>query len=325
VEKYLRRCIDSVLTQTFIAFECILVDDGSPDNCPAICDEYALNDTRCKTVHQKNTGLSGARNTGIRAASGEYVLFLDGDDFFTGKDALNNLYCSMQNSKMKIYYSSNLTVFIDGTNDYSSFDGFKNIDYCNSLKFFTENKNPLLPPFLFVIDRAFLLHSNLFFKENILHEDLHWIPRVVCSIDKIAINHSLFYTYRRSRKGSITTSLNPKRESDKLLIINDLLFLAENESDPYKSKLYKNCCYHLWNSVFGAVSPYKNDYVEEYNKITGELQKLSFLLLGVNIKSYVLFLLILLFGISNTNNLRFYYKKIKRIFVLFPQKPTVKS
>ena len=80
IEKYLKRCIDSVLAQTFADFELILVDDGSPDNCPAICDEYAKSDERIIVIHKKNGGLVSARQEGIKKASGEYVFHLDGDD-----------------------------------------------------------------------------------------------------------------------------------------------------------------------------------------------------------------------------------------------------
>lgn len=81
VEPYLRRCVDSVLAQTYTDLEIILVDDGSPDGCGAICDEYAAKDTRIKVIHQKNRGLSGARNAGLELATGEYVAFLDSDDY----------------------------------------------------------------------------------------------------------------------------------------------------------------------------------------------------------------------------------------------------
>lgn len=80
IEKYLTRCIESVLTQTFSDFELILVDDGSPDNCPAICDEYALKDSRIKVVHKENGGLVSARQAGIKIAEGDYIFNLDGDD-----------------------------------------------------------------------------------------------------------------------------------------------------------------------------------------------------------------------------------------------------
>ena len=85
VEPYLRRCIDSIRTQTYQNLQIILVDDGSPDNCGSICDEYTELDSRIIAVHQKNEGLSGARNNGMLFAKGEYVSFVDSDDWLHPK------------------------------------------------------------------------------------------------------------------------------------------------------------------------------------------------------------------------------------------------
>lgn len=81
VEKYLDRCIESILTQTFSDFELILVDDGSPDNCPRICDEWAEKDSRIKVIHQENRGLAGAVKRGVESACAEYISFVDSDDW----------------------------------------------------------------------------------------------------------------------------------------------------------------------------------------------------------------------------------------------------
>lgn len=83
-EKYIRSCIESILAQTFTDFELILVDDGSPDNCPAICDEYAEKDSRIKVIHQENGGVSSARNVGLNTATGQYIMFCDSDDYVFG-------------------------------------------------------------------------------------------------------------------------------------------------------------------------------------------------------------------------------------------------
>ncbi len=91
IEKYIRRCIDSVLEQSFTDFELILVDDGSPDNCGAICDEYAKKDARIKVIHKENGGLVSARQAGIKMATADYVFNLDGDDSIL-PDALESAY-----------------------------------------------------------------------------------------------------------------------------------------------------------------------------------------------------------------------------------------
>lgn len=81
VEAYLKRCVDSVLAQTYPRLQVILVDDGSADNCPNICDKYAAMDGRIEVIHQANAGVSNARNKGLKMAKGEYILFIDSDDY----------------------------------------------------------------------------------------------------------------------------------------------------------------------------------------------------------------------------------------------------
>ncbi len=101
VENYLSKCIDSILAQTYTNLEIILVDDGSPDNCGKICDEYAKKDSRIKVIHQENGGLSAARNAGLDTATGDYIGFVDSDDYIE-PDMYNCLHNSIINSKVKI-------------------------------------------------------------------------------------------------------------------------------------------------------------------------------------------------------------------------------
>ena len=90
VEPYLRRCLDSIVKQTYTNLEIILVDDGSPDGCPQICDEYAARDKRIIVIHKKNGGLSDARNAGLDICKGEYISFVDSDDW-TNENYIANL------------------------------------------------------------------------------------------------------------------------------------------------------------------------------------------------------------------------------------------
>ena len=81
VEPFLKKCVDSIVLQTYANLEIILIDDGSPDKCPEICDAYARKDNRIKVVHQENGGLARVRNVGIENATGDYITFIDSDDF----------------------------------------------------------------------------------------------------------------------------------------------------------------------------------------------------------------------------------------------------
>ena len=130
IEKYLRRCIESVLEQTYADFELILVDDGSPDNCPAICDEYAAKDKRIKVIHKENGGLVSARQAGMSVAVGDFVFHLDGDDAIL-PDALESAYKIIsENNPDMISFSHR--IFVDGepgeTRDEPVCEGFYDKD-----------------------------------------------------------------------------------------------------------------------------------------------------------------------------------------------------
>ena len=102
VEKYLHQCVDSILNQSFTDFEVILVDDGSPDNCPQICDYYAQKDPRVKVIHKPNGGVSSARNIGIDAARSEFILFCDSDDYYL-EGALEKIANMTQSANADVY------------------------------------------------------------------------------------------------------------------------------------------------------------------------------------------------------------------------------
>lgn len=114
VERYLDRCLNSLLNQTLHDIEIILVDDGSPDNCPNLCDEYAQKDSRIKTIHKKNGGLSDARNAGLNMAIGEYVAFVDSDDY-TSIEAYETLYNKAIETDADIVYAGFKMQNSDGT------------------------------------------------------------------------------------------------------------------------------------------------------------------------------------------------------------------
>ena len=105
VEAYLEKCIESILGQTFCDFELLLIDDGSPDRCPAICDAYAEKDPRVRVIHKKNGGLVSARNIGIQEAKGEYICYVDGDDWIS-QDLLETVY-----QKAVLPYAPDMAVF----------------------------------------------------------------------------------------------------------------------------------------------------------------------------------------------------------------------
>ena len=113
VEKYINKCVDSILAQTFTDFELWLVDDGSPDNCGTICDEYAQKDARIKVIHKKNGGLSDARNAALNLMNGKYVFFVDSDDWIS-EDALEIMYSALVRTSAKVATGNIISVSEDG-------------------------------------------------------------------------------------------------------------------------------------------------------------------------------------------------------------------
>ena len=112
VEAYLPQCVGSILAQTFSDFEVLLVDDGSPDDCPAMCDRYAEGDGRVSVIHQKNSGTSAARNAGLAHAKGTYICFIDSDDVLS-PDYCGALYSAAMSTGCKIA-ACKLIRFADG-------------------------------------------------------------------------------------------------------------------------------------------------------------------------------------------------------------------
>ena len=113
VEQYIHQCVDSILSQTYKNLEIILVDDGSPDNCPAICDEYARNDDRVKIIHQENGGISAARNSALDLCTGEYIAFVDSDDWIES-NAYEEMMSEMQKKDLDVVFCGVNVITADG-------------------------------------------------------------------------------------------------------------------------------------------------------------------------------------------------------------------
>ena len=176
VEEYLRECIDSALKQTYKDIELVLVDDGSPDSCPQICDEYVALDSRVKVIHQENGGLSAARNSGLAMARGEYVYFLDSDDYIA-ENAIKELYDEAKDSNLDVVLFDGVVVDEKGKRDeanhYYLRKGVYNNVYEGKILFVEMTSNSdyrSAVQFLF-IKKACLIKINLSFYKGIVHED----------------------------------------------------------------------------------------------------------------------------------------------------------
>lgn len=207
VEQYLDECVRSVLAQTFSDFELILVDDGSKDRSGTLCDQLAATDTRIRVIHQENQGLSGARNTGIRAATGDYLMFLDSDDWWADHDCLQKIA-----DRLAVTCADVLSF-----NYQKSFDGKLSTPYFQSTPDATEHTlSYMITHNLWVtgacnkaVSRQLLQANELFFRRGITSEDIDWTLRLALCGTVFDYTDVCVFVYRQ-RSGSITHSVTLK-------------------------------------------------------------------------------------------------------------------
>ncbi|MDD2336049.1 MAG: glycosyltransferase family 2 protein [Geobacteraceae bacterium] len=209
VEKYLRECVDSALRQTYKDIEVILIDDGSPDNCPQICDEYMTLDTRVKAIHQVNGGLSSARNSGLKVSRGEYVYFLDSDDYIA-ENAIKELYTEVTEKNLDVVLFDSFVIDeygkIDANNHYYIRKGVYD-KVCDGKCLFTEliNNNDYRSAVQYLfIRRSCLVNCKLSFYDGIVHEDELFTFLLLMQCQRTGhLPQSLYF--RRIRSCSIMT------------------------------------------------------------------------------------------------------------------------
>lgn len=228
VEKYLSKCVESVLSQSFYDWEAILVDDGSPDNCPALCDDYAKKDKRIKVVHKPNGGLSDARDAGIAAANGKYILFLDSDDYLYSDTVLAEILNSLKNANFpeicylpNEYWSSNPSSVSGKYKD-------ETLPLEKFLKRVIKNFYLHTAGQQFVLRLDYLKENGLRFEKGILHEDELWFAQILMQAKKVHICPCVFYFYVDNRDGSIINSVKEKNVKDKLYIANKIVFISKS-------------------------------------------------------------------------------------------------
>lgn len=229
VEKYLHRCVDSLLAQTMKDIEIILVDDGSPDNCGKICDEYGKQDDRIKVIHQMNSGVASARNVGIYAAQSKYVAFVDADDWV--KDEIYaDLYSKITSTNADlVFYDFYL---VDESGKIFS-DSFQSVDMPEmsvsaetALKLLFQQKLESFSS-VFLCKRSLFYDNGIVFPEGRKYEDTATVYRLIAACGKIAfVREKLYYYYQRRQSITHSPGINDSRDA----------FLTLNEMEQYVSR-----------------------------------------------------------------------------------------
>lgn len=215
VEAYLDRCVESIRQQTYPDFEIILVDDGSPDNCPAMCERLAAEDPRVRVIHKTNGGLSDARNAGIEVARGEYLCFVDSDDAIA-PTMLEHLWTAVQKSGAKLAISSIRVQTEDGTRIHSAEESPIRNGCFEAQQLLPKLYRPL--GWYYIVAWNKLYHRSLFrtirFPKGKIHEDEFLVAQIFWTAGKICCIESEEYLYTYQRKGSIMSSRQVQSQCD---------------------------------------------------------------------------------------------------------------
>lgn len=277
VELYLRKCVDSLLHQDYDDYEIILVDDGSPDACPDICDEYASRYENIKVVHRKNGGLSAARNSGIEAACGEYICFVDSDDYWE-ENVLGGLMAQIERDNLYVlrFRWQNVRE-VRGKNEegklYEAYNPYKYDPYANDdyseivtdgVDFLNHRFGTACYAWAYIL-RASLVKGNEaigregeLFTEGILFEDTDWTPRMLIRAQRIASTNTIVYNYL-VREGSITNAVNRSKQKkvldDKMRLVRVLNGYKLNARAVGRDAVWYDCVIaSTIVSIFGMLS-----------------------------------------------------------------------
>lgn len=246
VELYLDECLESLEGLSSSDIEIIAINDGSIDSSPDILDKWTHKIHNLVIINQTNRGLSGARNTGLSICKGDYIAFIDSDDY-VDSSALLKLFESAKHSKADItigdYYE-----FIQGNGQNNLVSLKSNRSITNGETFFLEYFKPLKSMvWRSVYRRSFLLDNNISFKEGIYFEDILFTPSVFLRAKKILNTNIPFYYYRK-RANSITTSISSSKKIGDTLLIWHLLkgICNELKVSSNVTNIISSICFHLF-------------------------------------------------------------------------------
>lgn len=258
VEEYLDQCVQSVLGQTYTNMEIILVDDGSPDRCGEMCDAWSEKDSRIKVIHQDNGGLSAARNAGIRNASGEYMLFLDSDDWWENNTVLEQIAEQLERTPVDVL-SFNYRKSYDGVAQPTYFPetlgSSRQPETLEQIMRWDRWVNGACNKALF---RKMLVENEVYFRLGITSEDIDWTLRVALNAESFAFANVCVFVYRQ-HSTSISHTVSPKNV--RMLCDNVLTCVKLTESaDTAKAEALKPyVAYQYGTLIYNVASLSKAD------------------------------------------------------------------
>lgn len=256
VERYLKQCIESVLAQDYENYEIILIDDGSPDNSFDLCVHYAKKYKNIVLIHKINGGVSEARNAGIRIARGEYIMFLDSDDYWQGTNILEDLSKIIKHHYPDIIINYVTSVYEDNSTMHILKTDKNEGNFIENFKLLFQDQVYVGFPWTKIVKRSILIQNKHYFHPERTYEDMLWSFGLTQYLNTYAIYPEPFYQYRQVRSGSITNSFNKQSQKDMFLNFEDVIKHMKNmqinhsklyeQISPYVQSIYDYTkqCYH---------------------------------------------------------------------------------
>lgn len=270
VEKYISECIESILGQTYKKLEIILVDDGSSDNSGKICDEYSEKDGRIKVIHKENGGLSDARNTGMSAASGEYLIFVDSDDYMI-HDGIEYLYNLIIENNAQLVIGG-VEKFRDDTRQViaNTYDGREQIICFNKEEAMKDMFLNGCASWARLYKKD--IHDRVLFPKGEINEDEAIMLRIIEKCEKLVKSNRIIYRYRYRPQSITSTSFHKKKLAWYEHCKANLSYIGPRYPDLIPYAEYRYCSSMIW-CLNNMTADVKN-YGEEIKRIRQELKKL---------------------------------------------------
>jgi glycosyltransferase involved in cell wall biosynthesis len=318
VEQYLERCIESILFQSYKNYEIILVNDGSTDNSSLICDKYSEKFSFIKAIHKNNGGLSDARNMGINHATGDYILFIDSDDFIADNSLININDTIQEDLYVDVIFLNAFKYFNNG-NKIPLGDGYAKSNIFNKPQNEVFKHIASLPKFpgsacTKLIRRSIIVEYNLYFEKGRTAEDLDWCMQLYLKANRFNYCNCDYYYYRQQRANSIGDSVTLKKVEDLFYVIKKwVIQVKENTySEELNVDIYSCAAYEYSILLLNYAQLNK----KEKELIKGEIKSFSWLLNYRKDKpTLVIKLFYMVFGTNYTSfflkfYLQFRYKKL---------------
>lgn len=265
VEKYLNECVESILKQTFRDYELILVDDGATDNSPLLCDEFQKHDNRIKVIHKQNGGLSDARNAGTKIAQGDYIIYIDSDDFLLSQDFLEKVYQKTKSAPDIILYK--YVKYFDSTKKLDeckfSYDKALNMeDYASKIRMLVETDAFYGMAWIKAIRRNVIVNNGIEFEVGLLGEDMEWNYHIIYHSNSIELIDEPFLAYRQ-REGSITST-------HKIKNLTDFIYVLEKWSNIIREK---ETNMEFQKVLYGSLAKYYSNLLVVYARLIDKEKK----------------------------------------------------